>query len=528
MPQQPFNSANSDFNSNPTANATTSGKKNGVPGPGYNGSTTGGNAGANTGFNNLRMIPGAGLGGNPAGSGQVVDTALPPHNVEAEEAVLGSLLIDRDTIAGIAPVLQPQHFFSQERATIYQTLLQLYADQTPADLVTVRNELKAMGVLGDGEDQVRPSYLLKLLRETASPVHATHYAQIVLKHWLARQLIGECAQTVQLSYREEGMLEPGQLLAEHALRLQKLSNHLTGLAATHYLSHEKSLAYPDQLKVTGGDSLDDRWNQKEKRPGLRFGWSAFDGRDWADPPVLSLLPSTLTTILARTGGGKTIAAMQIADTNAAAGLNVLYFHVELNQDQMLARRYSRLTGVPVLTQLLKRVNEREHALLVQAAQEVAGWPGRVDFVHCPSWPVEKLVQELKARHYALIASQGHGYDLIVLDYLQRLGRSESSGRASEHESLAFNVRAVSDAANELNIAALMTSQVSRSESRQYEPPEVDEGLGSGDIERCSNQLVALAISEDKAFVKFAVRKNTFGTQGRTGELLYDARRLQFI
>lgn len=474
---------------------------------------------------NLRMMPGP--GGNPNSTGSA-DTALPPHSVEAEEAVLGSLLIDREIIASIAPVLQPEHFFSQERATIYQTLLELYADQTPADLLTLRNQLKALGVLGEGEEQVRPSYLMQLMRATPSPVHATHYSQIILKHWLARQIIGECAQTVQYAYKEEGLLEPAQLLSDHALRLQKLSNGLTGLQANHYLSHEKSLAYPTQLEIAGSGEVDDPWNENGKLPGLRFGWSAFDGRDWAEPPMLCLLPSTLTTILARTGGGKTIAAMQIADANAAAGLNVLYFHVELNQDQMLARRYCRLTGVPVLSQLLKKVSEREHALLTGAAKEVASWPGRVDFVHCPSWSVERLVQELKARHYALMASQGRGYDLIVLDYLQRLGRSESSGRGSEHESLAFNVRAVSDAANELNIAALMTSQVGRSENHQFEPPEVDEGLGSGDIERCSNQLLALAISEDKAFVKFAVRKNTFGLQGRTGELLYDARRLQFI
>src|SRR3712207_6251278 len=106
---------------------------------------------------------------NPVGSTHLrvivpVTPDLPvPHSVEAEEAVLGSLLIDRDTITKVAPVLKPLHFFNQERATLYQTILNLYADSTPADLVTLRIELKAMNALGEGEGQVKSSYLLKLM-----------------------------------------------------------------------------------------------------------------------------------------------------------------------------------------------------------------------------------------------------------------------------------------------------------------------------------------------------------------------------
>ncbi len=80
----------------------------------------------------------------------------------------------------------------------------------------------------------------------------------------------------------------------------------------------------------------------------------------------------------------------------------------------------------------------------------------------------------------------------------------------------------------LNLAGLMTSQVGRSESRQYEPPDLDEGLGIGDIERCSKQLLSLAISQERDKVKYVIRKNTFGEVGRCGELIYDARRLQFL
>ncbi len=448
-----------------------------------------------------------------------------PHAPEAEEAVIGSLLLEPGAIARLAANLQPEHFFGAERAAIYRAMLHLYADLTPADLVTLRTELKAMGVLGEGEGQVRPSYLLKLMQQTPSPAHLRHYTEIVVKHWLARQIIAECSQTVRQAYGGEGASEPGAVLAGHSTRLQNLAAGLGQLDPTYFLAHEKTLDYPLRLEPDEPTSQD-VWN---KRPMLRFGLDAFDGRDWAEPPHLALLPSTLTTILGRTGGGKTLMALQIADANARAGLNVLYFHVELNQSQMLARRYTRLTGVSLMSQLLGRLGDSARSALLQASDEVGKWSGRVDFVHSPNWTSEKLVAELKARHFALIAAKGQGYDLVVLDYLQRLGRPDG-GRLSEHEALAHNVRSFSDAANELNIAALMTSQVGRTPilSNQPEPPDLDDGLGSGDIERCSNQLLSIAISTDKTAVNYAIRKSTFGEHGRTGTLLYDTRRLELL
>ncbi len=478
----------------------------------------------------LRLVARPGQNQGAKAQAETEAEAGVPHNPQAEESLLGSLLADRDTIASVAPLLKPEHFFSLERANLYRAILSLYADGTPPDLITVRNELKALGLLGEGEGQVPPAGLLHLLQTAPTPVHATHYAQIILKHWLARQLIAECAATVGQAYGAAGVLEPGQLLADHSTRLQSLSGTLTSLQPQHYLSHESSQDYALRVgeEAQAQEQENDPWQLARARPRLRWGWAAFDGRDWAEPPLLSLMPATLSTILARTGGGKTIAAMGVADANAQAGLNVLYFHVELNQEQMLARRYCRLSGVPVLSQLNRQLNAEGREALVEAAGQISQWPGRVDWVHCPNWSAARLVEEVKARHYALLAAKGRGYELVVLDYLQRLGRPD--GRMSEHEALAHNVRAFSDCANSLNIAALMTSQVGRvgSEASLYEPPSLDEGLGSGDIERCSNQLLALAITQARDSVKWAIRKNTFGESGRSGELNYEARRLAFF
>ena len=467
------------------------------------------------------------------------------YSVQAEEAVLGSLLIDRDMILSVAPLLKPQHFFSRERANLYQAILYLYAEAIPTDVVTLNDNLKRLGLLGEEEGQVSMVYLFQLMHSTPSPVHVFYYVEIVLKHWLSRQLIEECTRTIGAIYHPQQSqeplsdgrvnpkppVEPAQILADHNTRLQTLSSSLSSLHPDYFLPHEKTVYYIERFEELHSDSLTDHKDKSKPtpRPKLRFGWKAFDGQGGGAPPSLCLLPASLTTFLGRTSSGKTLLSMQIADTNAIMGLNVLYFHVELNQDQMMARRYCKMTGVPVLSQLLGQINKAELQSIVRASGEVFQWKGRVDFVHCPNWSIEKLVQELKARHNVLVASQGQGYDLVVLDYLQRLGRGEQSYRAPEHEVLATNVRLFSDCLNELNIAGLMTSQVGRNEGdpkKKYEPPEVEEGLGTGDIERCSNQLLALAISEDKTTIKYAIRKSTFGEVGQRGELLYNAHRMR--
>ncbi len=457
----------------------------------------------------------------------IKEGAVVPHSSEAEEAVLGSLLLDRDLITVVAPVLKPRHFFSRARANFYQALLNLYSEQTPGDLVTIRNELKALGVLGEGEDQVSSSYVFHLMQSTPTPIHVKYYVNIMLNSWLARQLISEGTQLVASSYKSE--VEANQLLGETVNRLQTLATSLKGREAPYLMSHERSLEHflrvvKDQEEKSVKEASFSISNQEI--PRLRFGWSEFDGKDGVEPPLLALLSSTLTTILGRTGGGKTLAALQIADANAMAGLNVLYFHVELNHEQMLARRYCRLAGVPILAQLLKTLTDGDIEALANASGKVSMWPGRVDFIHCPEWSASQLTQELKARHYALMAKTGRGYDLGILDYLQRLGWPKNC--LSEREALAHNVRRFSDTLNELNIAGLMTSQVGRNEARQFEPPDLDGGLGTGEIERCSNQLLAIAISQDKLLGKFAIRKNTFGESGVCGTLTFDAKRMRFL
>ncbi len=177
---------------------------------------------------------------NGNGNGKIVELNI-PQSLEAEEAVLGSLLIDRDLIVTVASVVKPQHFFSQERASIYQAILNLYSTGVPGDLKTVRDELKAMQLLGTEPGQIKGSYLLKLMEATPTPVHVQYYANIILNYWLARKLIAEGSHMVASSY--QGREESTKLLADFAERLQNLAVLVKGRESPHFTTHEKSLEH---------------------------------------------------------------------------------------------------------------------------------------------------------------------------------------------------------------------------------------------------------------------------------------------
>jgi replicative DNA helicase len=160
---------------------------------------------------------GSGSGSNDKFSGNKQIQLEIPHNPEAEEAVLGSLLIDRDLIALVAPVLEPYHFFNRERSGIYRALLNLYVKEVPGDLVTVRNELKTMQLLGERPEMVSSTYLLKLMQATPTPVHALYYTNILHNFWLARKLIVEGSRMVASSYG--GPNKASEILAENLERM---------------------------------------------------------------------------------------------------------------------------------------------------------------------------------------------------------------------------------------------------------------------------------------------------------------------
>ena len=460
----------------------------------------------------------------------VLDEGIIPHDKESEQALVGSLLLDRDVIASVAADLSAKDFWSEDLSSIYQVVMDLYYVGTPPDLIAVCNELRNRSLLGSGTGQVSRSYLLELMRSVSSPIHAPHYAEIIRSKAFSRKMIEVGGIVTKIGFDQT-------LTTEAKLgQVEKLNDELRVRAsrekADFFLQHEDAfnlLAHLGQGQNQSGQVQ----SQSQKR--LRFGWPCLDGTP-PDPnklnpgslPTLLLQRSTVTSVLAYTGTGKTVVAEQIADHNASQGFNVLFFHNELSQSQLIYRRTCRITGLPYVKLENDLVSGAEIQQVIQAGALWSGWPGRVDFVHCPKWSGSRIAEWAKQKNQHLLDKTGRGYDLIILDYIQRTGRPKGLPReASRDEMIEANVSDFSDMVNELGVAGLMTSQINRA-SRQdkHARPAIDSGLGSSAIERCSNQVIGLW--RDNTDAEFILLKNTFGGVNQTLNMTFLSKHAMFI
>ncbi len=401
-----------------------------------------------------------------------------PHNAEAEEAVIGSLLIDRDTVIKIAPVLQPPDFFSEERAAVYQAILDLYEQRTPGDLITLRDELRRRGRLGEGEGQVKASYLLSLMRSTASPVHVEHYARIVLRYAVMRRLIGAGAQVTALGFDEQlntqemvdqaqqliydvvqqgvrrDAVKVGAILEEYFDRLAYLHDHRGEVIGV-------PSGYTDLDKLTGGFQQSD-----------------------------------LVILAARPSVGKTSLALGIAYNVAMkAERPVGVFSLEMSREQLVQRLLAMETGVDSHRLRTGYIDESEWDRVSRAFGRLATAPLYIDD------SAGITIQELRSKARRLHAE--YGLELLIIDYLQLMSGGKQENRVQEVSEISRSLKGL---ARELNIPVICLSQLSRAvENRTSHVPQLSDLRESGAIEQDAD--IVMFIYREELYKPDTEKKN---------------------
>ncbi len=375
-----------------------------------------------------------------------------PHNPEAEEAVIGSLLIDRDTVIKIAPILRPADFFSEERSAIYEAILDLYELRTPGDLITLRDELKRRGKLGEGEGQVKIANLFKMMQITPSPIHVEHYAKIVLRYAIMRRLIGAGAQVTALGFDEqletqemidqaqqliygvvqEGVkreaIKVGSILEEYFDRLAFLQEHKGEIIGV-------PSGYVDLDKITGG-----------------------------------FQPSDLVILAARPATGKTSLALGFAyNVSMKYQRPVAVFSLEMSREQLVQRMLAMETGVDSHRLRTGYIDEQEWDRVSRAFGNLATAPLYID----DSAGISIL--EMRSRARRLHAE--YGIEMLIIDYLQLMAGSRTENRVQEVSEISRSLKGL---ARELNIPVICLSQLSRAvESRTSHVPQLSDLRESG-------------------------------------------------
>jgi len=423
---------------------------------------------------------------------------LPPHNLEAEQSVLGSLLIDRDAIIRVASTVKPDDFYSAANGAIYQAILDLYNRREPTDLVTLTDELARHDRL---EQIGGVAYLSTLLTIVPTSVHVEYYGRIVERTATLRRLISAGTSIVGIGYNEDGDIEEALDRAERAL-FDVSQRRTTRDFQTIAEVLDRFFDQIDYLQQHRGEVV-----------GVGTGYSDLDTLTGG------LQKSDLIIIGARPSVGKSAFMLGIA--HGAAILHakrVAYFSLEMSAEQLVQRLLSTETGVDSHRLRLGQIDDNEWDRISRAFGRLAEAKIYIDDSAGLS------MMDLRSKTRRLQAE--HGLDLVIIDYLQLMQGRRSENRVQEISEISRGLKGL---ARELNIPVIAAAQLSRSlETRADKRPLLSDLRESGSIEQDADIVMFIhreevynPESERKGIAEIIVAKHRNGPVGSINLRFFD-------
>jgi len=423
---------------------------------------------------------------------------LPPHNLEAEQSVVGSLLLDRDAIIRVAAMLKADDFYHGANGIIYEAILDLYNRREPTDLITLTDELSRKGRL-DAAGGI--AYLTSLLSSVPTAVHVEYYGKIVERTATLRRLIEAGARIVSVGYREELTVEDALDTAEKAI-----------------LDVSQRRTTRDFEKIA--DVIERFFDQLEFLQQNR-GSIVGVPTDYSDLDRLTggLQKSDLIIIGARPSVGKTAFALGMAYGAAVQhGRTVGIFSLEMSAEQLVQRLLSMETGVDSHRLRLGMLNDDDWQRVGRAFGRLAEAPIFIDDSAGMS------ISEVRSKARRLQAE--HGLDLVIIDYLQLMSGRRSENRVQEISEISRGLKGL---ARELNVPVVALSQLSRGvEARADHRPMLSDLRESGSIEQDADIVMFIyreevydQSTEKKGIAEIIVAKHRNGPVGSVNLRFFD-------
>jgi replicative DNA helicase len=403
---------------------------------------------------------------------------LLPQNVEAEAGVLGSLLIDPEAVAQIADFLRPEDFYREAHREIFKATLDLYEAGSPADLITLTDELQRRNLL---EEIGGVSYVSSLANQVPTSANVEHYARIVERTAVLRRLIQAAGQIAGVAYSEPD--------ANEALdQAEKLIFNVSQRFARSEFAH---------IRDTLREYLDQLGHLHEHRGdivGVATGFSDLDKMTGG------LQKSDLIILAARPSIGKTAMALSLAH-NAALRYKhgVAVFSLEMSAEQLIARFLSMDAGVDQQKLRTGFIDDDEWERISESVGRLSETNIYID-----DTPGATLM-EMRSKARRLMMERG--FDLLIIDYLQLMqGSGGGGGHENRVQEISMISRGLKELARELNIPVLALSQLSRAvESRTDKKPQLSDLRESGAIEQDAD--IVMFIYRDEVYNPETDRKN---------------------
>jgi replicative DNA helicase len=409
-----------------------------------------------------------------------LDAPVPPHSIEAEQSVLGGLLIDPGAFDNVADQLIAQDFYRHDHELIYTAIAVLAGDAKPCDVVTVSQHLERIGKL---EAAGGLAYLSSIARDTPTAANVRSYAEIVRERSLLRQLIRAGTDIASAVFVNDG--QTARELVDRA------EQKVFEIAEGSFRKRDGAVAVRTLLPAVI-DQIDEWHNNPDRLRGLPTGFTDFDKLTGG------LRAGDLVIIAGRPSMGKTTLAVNMAEyaaVNPGSRASVAIFSMEMPSEQVITRMLASIGGVPLNSLRSGKISDDDWVRITGATSQLSEAKIYVDETPALN------PTEIRAR--ARRVKREHGLDLVVVDYLQLMqvpGTNEN--RATEIAEISRGLKAL---AKELQVPVIALSQLNRGvEQREHKRPVMSDLRESGALEQDADMI--LLIYREEVYDKNTTKK----------------------
>jgi replicative DNA helicase len=385
---------------------------------------------------------------------------LPPQHIEAEQSVLGGILIENEAINRATEILDADDFYREAHRKIFNALINLSERDEPADLITLSNELRKIDEL----DSIGgASYLASLIDSVPTAANIQYYARIIKEKAILRKLIQTSTEIITQSYEDRGDVE--SFLDEAERSIFEISE-----------KRVRPSFYPiREIVKESFATIEKLFKKKEAVTGVPSGFKELDRM------TAGFQPSDLIIIAGRPSMGKTAFCLDVAEYAAIDNkIPVAIFSLEMSKEQLVIRMLCSQAHVEGTRLRTGYLNESDWPKLTIAAGSLSESPIYIDDTAALS------VLEMRAKARRLKAD--HGLGMVIVDYLQLMkGRARVESRQQEISEISRSLKAL---AKELNIPVIAVSQLSRkTEERTGNRPQLSDLRESGAIEQDADLIL---------------------------------------
>ena len=431
---------------------------------------------------------------------------IPPHSIEAEQSVIGAMLLDRDAILIASEILTSDDFYQNQYGIIFDAMVELCNEGKPVDLITLQNRLKEKDLPPDISSM---EYVRELIEAVPTSANVKYYANIVSEKALLRRLIKATEDVANTCYLEK---ESTEMILEESEK--KLFNILQRSIGGDYVPIQ-------QVVLNAINNIEKASKLKGSVTGIPTGFIDLDYK------TSGMHPSDLVLIAARPSMGKTAFVLNIAQYMAfRKDVTVAIFSLEMSKEQLVNRLLAMESHVDSQNMRTGNLKDEDWTKLVEGADII----GRSNLIidDTPGISISEL--RSKCRKYKL----EHGLDIIIIDYLQLMSGSgrHSESRQQEISDISRSLKAL---ARELNVPVIALSQLSRAvEQRPDHRPMLSDLRESGAIEQDADVVMFIyrddyyhKDTEKKDIAEIIIAKQRNGPIG-TVELVWLPRYTQFV